>query len=151
MQLITVLKCLLISFMFSLPVSAETGQQENNGLKIAINNVKAESGQLLLVVYNDMASFDAQDTKRAFASISVQANDKKQQIILSPVPNGKYAVALFHDANNNGVMDFKGEIPLEGYGTSGALRGLDQPSFNKAAVTVKDGMAHISVKLHYYR
>ena len=61
---------------------------------------------------------------------------------------GKYAVAVFHDENKNGILDknYLG-IPTEAYGFSNnARRTFSAPSFKEAEVILNSDLA-ISITL----
>jgi len=67
---------------------------------------------------------------------------------LKNVPEGTYAIALFHDSNSNGKFD-KGAlgVPSEGYGFSNnASALLGPPRFTDAAFEVK-GEKTVIIKL----
>jgi len=66
------------------------------------------------------------------------------------VPEGRYAMCIYHDANSNNTCDknFFG-IPTEGYGFSNNMRPiLSVPSFEDCSIYVKTDRA-ISIKLIY--
>jgi uncharacterized protein (DUF2141 family) len=66
------------------------------------------------------------------------------------VAPGKYAVALFHDENDNGKLDtnFVG-IPLEGVGVSNnRLRSFGPPTWDDAKFTLQGDLV-LDVSLHY--
>jgi uncharacterized protein (DUF2141 family) len=71
-------------------------------------------------------------------------------VSLGELPPGTYAIAVIHDANGNGDMDFDLlGLPKESYGFSnGARPRLGPPSFDAAAVRVTgDGVTRAEVTL----
>lgn len=42
----------------------------------------------------------------------------KARVVWSGLPEGNYAISVFHDANSNGKLDTFAGIPREGYGFS---------------------------------
>jgi uncharacterized protein (DUF2141 family) len=71
-------------------------------------------------------------------------------VSLGEVAPGAYAIAVVHDANGNGDMDFDLlGLPQESYGFSNGARSLlGPPSFDAAAVRVTgDGVTRAEVTL----
>ena len=78
------------------------------------------------------------DQKGAVAAQWRNARSGAQEFVFTGLPPGRYAIAIYHDENGNGVMDknFIG-IPSEGFGFSRNARGFaGPPSFNAAAVEI---------------
>ena len=66
------------------------------------------------------------------------------------VPDGRYAIALFHDENGNGRLDKRLMMPREGYGFSqNAPVRFGPPSFARASFKVEGGEAHQSIRMRY--
>jgi hypothetical protein len=67
----------------------------------------------------------------------------------------RYAVIVFHDENDNGLLDENAMgVPVEGYGFSNDAQGfLSAPSFNAAAITLppSDEIIDASISLIYPR
>jgi uncharacterized protein (DUF2141 family) len=67
------------------------------------------------------------------------------------LPAGEYAVSLFHDENDNKVLDknFIG-IPKEGIGTSNDAKGsFGSSKFEDAKFAVKAGLKTITIHIIY--
>lgn len=94
-----------------------------------------------IIVRRNYTSADGfpNDTKKAVATANAKPKDGKATCSFAGVAPGGYAVALFHDENDNAKMDtnFIG-IPKEGYGFSNNARGrLSAPTFEQAAFSLK--------------
>jgi len=64
---------------------------------------------------------------------------------------GAYAIAIYHDANNNRRFDKTLGIPEEGFAFSNNARPrLSAPSFKRAAVTVKAPRTRITIRLLHW-
>jgi len=88
-----------------------------------------------VALYNKPEGFT--EPKKAVHLRSVEA--EKGQVTLSlNVPPAKYAVAVFHDANNNGVLDKNAfGIPTEAYGFSNNARGrFGPPDFGDCLIEI---------------
>ncbi len=111
-------------------------------LKVVINNVKSDQGNIWIELL-DVNKDSFKDTKiRAQEGVSIMS--------FKGLPEGKYAVRLFHDENVNDELDtnFIG-IPKEGYGFSNDAHGRFGPyDFKKWLIEVKKDET-IQVNLEY--
>lgn len=66
-------------------------------------------------------------------------------------PYGEYAIALFHDEDNDGKLAYGAlGIPKEGYGFSNDARGrFGPPSFDKARFKLDSAEKAVSIKVKY--
>lgn len=83
--------------------------------------------------------------------VTMRATAGTQGIGFLQLPPGRYAVIVFHDENDNGLLDtdFFG-IPNEGYGFgNNAVGFLGPPSFDAASVTVGSADQAIAISLIY--
>ena len=70
------------------------------------------------------------------------------QVSFSDVDEGSYAVMIYHDENNNGILDTNMiGMPKEGVGTSNNVKGI--PSFKKCRFRVDDSST-IDIELVYF-
>ncbi|MCW8999991.1 MAG: DUF2141 domain-containing protein, partial [Kangiellaceae bacterium] len=87
----------------------------------------------------------------AFASVSMKSLAGKQAVTLHDIPPGDYAVSLFHDENNDNLLNLKrSKIPLEGYGTSRAMSKFDEPGFDRASIKLGPQSKTINIKMYYW-
>lgn len=84
---------------------------------VTVSNVVNDRGVCKTCLFNDATSFDGKSS--ALKCVDVKIQNKKAAVVFDAVPPGTYAIAVFHDKNNNNKMDknFLG-IPKEGYGAS---------------------------------
>ena len=102
---------------------------------LSIQGLKSDQGSVRVALYNKPEGFT--QPKKAVHLRSVEA--EKGQVTLSlNVPPAKYAVAVFHDANNNGVLDKNAfGIPTEAYGFSNNARGrFGPPDFGDCLIEI---------------
>ena len=82
--------------------------------------------------------------------VEVKVVNKKAEFVFRNLPDGEYAIMLFHDRNGNGKMDtnFLG-IPKEGYGASqNKLPFAAAPKFEANKFIVKGGVSiRLPIKL----
>ena len=69
----------------------------------------------------------------------VKVSKSEEVITFSDLPDGEYAIKLFHDENDNKKLDFNMlGIPKESYGFSNNVGQFGQPDYKEAKFTVKE-------------
>lgn len=128
-----------VSLMF-LAAAARAGE-----LTVTITDIREAHGTLSVAVVNSDAGWNNQVKPVAFQKVTAA----KGEITLkfADLPDGKYAVQVMHDQNDNGKLDtnFVG-IPSEGYGFSNNPNVMRRARFDEAQFELV-GDATISVRL----
>jgi uncharacterized protein (DUF2141 family) len=117
-------------------------------LTVTVKGVKNAAGSVLGAVY-DEAGFMQQPKAKAVGKAKAQAG--AVVLVFHGVPAGRYAVAVFHDANGDGQLNRNGlGVPTEGYGFSNDAQGAGgPPKFGQAAFSFDGGAKALSVDLDY--
>jgi uncharacterized protein (DUF2141 family) len=125
------------------PVAAFAGD-----LTVKVDHVKNDRGAVLAALYDSEASFMKQPLARA--TFKVKAANGEVSYVFHDLPAGKYALAVFHDENDNGQLDknFVG-IPKEGYGFSNSNASARPPGFSQAAFEFDGQAQSITITLRY--
>jgi uncharacterized protein (DUF2141 family) len=126
------------------PVAASAGE-----LTVTITDIRNDTGSVLAAVYDSEANFLKPPLARV--SVKFKAAPGTVTFALPNLPPGKYAVAAFHDENENGKLDRNSlGAPTEGYGFSNDARGAGgPPSFAAAAVAIAEGNKAVKIALDY--
>ncbi len=104
-------------------------------LKLVVRNLSEPGGTLNWMMFDSAQSYDAGDN--SVASGRHRVTGDTIELTLHGLPDGTYAVRLFHDENNNGELDTNLlGIPREGYGFSNNSGERGPASFDDAAVAV---------------
>ena len=117
-------------------------------LTVEINKVKSNKGKILLSFYNAEKGFPYESTS-CIKIFTIQPMVGKVKLITNDLPKGIYAIALFHDADENGKLSTNLiGIPKEGYAFSNdASSFLGLPSFKDASFRFQsDTTIHITMK-----
>ncbi len=117
-------------------------------LTIQIDQFKSVQGNLMVALYDKAANFPYQPVRAR--KVAVQAGDNPIQF--TDLPVGDYAVAVYHDANNNGHIDQNGAgIPTESYGFSNNVtfpKGhKGPPAFDAVKFSVSDAIPHTQTRI----
>ena len=103
-------------------------------IHLRVEGVEATEGEILVAIYNEGDAF--LKTEGAYRSQSARAVQGTTDLILEDLPEGDYALAIFHDRNSNQKMDknWMG-IPKEPLGFSNAkLKTFGPPSFDDCRI-----------------
>lgn len=116
-------------------------------LTIEILGIESNEGSVAVALFDSPESFDQRTG--AVASETVVPQDKRASWSVASLPAGIYAVAVFHDLNDNGELDRTTlGPPAEPYGFSNNARGtFGPPRFDNAAVQLPPGQHTIQIRL----
>ncbi|TDB64072.1 DUF2141 domain-containing protein [Arundinibacter roseus] len=136
------LKILIASLLI---VSTDLNQKMAK-LTVEITNIRHPTGQLRVGVYKPSNTFGK--AKPDYNKIVDVKAVGSQKVVLDVEP-GTYAVALYHDVNNNQALD-KNMIgyPKEPFGFSNNYRPIvSGPDFKDCAFEISEAGKTISIKL----
>lgn len=108
-----------------------------NRILVDITNFDSDKGILLAGLYNTEDSF----LKKEFLGQQASIKNKKVSLDFSDIPDGTYAISVFHDKDENGELttNFLG-IPKEAHGSSNnAPARFGPPKWKDASFEVKNG------------
>lgn len=113
-----------------------------------ITNLRSARGTCIVSLYNRKEGFPG---KTSVATHKVKLTAKECTFVFEKLPKGDYAIAAYHDENNNGRLDtnFIG-IPTEGFAFSNNPRTtMGPPSFAEAKVIVHQRRVPVSLTMKY--
>lgn len=118
----------MIFFLF---VSTEIFAQNN--IEVEVLNVPSAEGKISVALYDKDDSF--LKFEEVYASASSKAVKGQTNILLRNIPEGTYAIALFHDKNGNDKLDTNWMgIPKEKVAFSNAkMKLFGPPSFKECS------------------
>jgi uncharacterized protein (DUF2141 family) len=133
--------------LYSLPLSAAVLQVSITGIDVAAG------GHIMVGVYESETTFLKDNGRVAEAMLAVADAQKDRVVAIfnQLTLNKKYAVAVYHDVNDNKKLDknFWG-IPKEGYGFTNNARGtFGSPSFDDAAILLDKENKSTTLYLSY--
>ncbi len=135
---------IIIAFVLShtLMYAQDSSEYE---IVVKITNVNSNSGKIYVALYDSEASF----LDKGYKSIIGTIENNTCEVIFKEIPNGIYAISLFHDENDNNKMDsnFLG-IPKEDYGCSNNARGfMGPPKWKDAQFEIQNNSVIQTIKL----
>jgi uncharacterized protein (DUF2141 family) len=118
-------------------------------LTVNVSQLHSDAGKLYLSLYNSPTGYP-KNASVAYRLAFSEIRNGKATIALDHLPPGDYAIACYHDENNNGKIDtnFFG-MPTEGTGASNDARGsFGPPRFSDAKFKL-DADTTLGIRIHY--
>lgn len=101
--MLNIIKGWIFCLLLMLPLSMTSVAAEGN-LKIVVNKIESDQGQLFLRVYNQPEKWLSDDFV-VEKSYKVASLLKDNSVVLSlTLPQGEYALSVFHDLDNDGEV-----------------------------------------------
>ena len=132
---------LIAGAIFAAPVLAAE-------LVVEVTGLSSDAGKVRFGLYDDPAAFPKDEGR--IDGKRVKIKDRRAIAVFKGLLPGPYAVAVYHDENDNGEFDqVLFGIPLEDFGFSnGATVFLGPPSFADARVPVPEEGARITIPMN---
>ncbi|MEN8789723.1 MAG: DUF2141 domain-containing protein [Flavobacteriaceae bacterium] len=126
MRLLTILFLTVPLFVFS-----------QNKLTIEVLGVSSSDGDVMVAVYDTSDSFLSKD--KVFKTGKASAREGKTEVSIEDMPDGEFAVVLYHDENGNNKLDTNWfGVPKEPVGFSNAkMKTFGPPKFKECVFTME--------------
>lgn len=115
------------------------------GFAVSIQGIRNSSGTVFIAVFDSEAAYSELNFEKVAAFAEVPAREGSVEFLFSSLRGTGYVVSTFHEENRDGAFNMLGQVPSEGYGTSGASGPYDTPPYSNARITTRDA----SVQMHY--
>lgn len=133
-------------FLILLPLFFSTEIFAQNDIEVEVLNVPSSEGKISVALYDNDDTF--LKFEEVYASASSKAVKGKTNVVLKGIPDGRYAIALFHDKNGNNKLDTNWVgIPKEKVAFSNAKMKLFGPPDFKECAFGLEGDKTISISL----
>ena len=108
-------------------------------LTVTITNINGPGGEVRWALFDSAEDYKTEANPVLSARSRVDGD--RLRFTVHDLPDGRYAIKLYHDANANGKLDSNRlGIPTEGYGFSNNAGRFGPPPFEKAAVVLEDDL-----------
>ncbi len=110
---------------------------KSSDLSVNVSGIESIKGSLYIALFKDPKTFPV--FGKQWSGQSIPVKEKSMSYIFKNIPHDSYAIAVFHDENNNGILDKNTlGIPLEPYGFSRNARArFSAPPFKDAQFELK--------------
>ena len=141
-----------ISLILLLCPASLCGQPQVPSGKIIVNikTLKSRTGLARVSLYDKEEGFPVKSEK-AFKTIVIDLEKGAARAVFSDIPYGEYALAVLHDENRNGRMDFSWMmLPKEGFGASNIIKKrFMPPPFKDASFVFNSGERRVTILMYY--
>lgn len=146
-RLLLILKSLLVIILLS---SFSIQKQESCSLTIEVSELRNSKGTVQFALYNREDAFPDEHYKKYFKKLTGKIVNGASIVTFKNLPEGKYAVNVLHDENDDGKIKRGIILPKEGIGFSNfqSIGISNRPTFSKASFSVL-GDKKIKVKIIY--
>lgn len=142
---------LLLAVIGNLAWSFSAKANFNGKLTVEIDGLKNKQGQVCASIFASSEGFPS-DRNRGLQKQCIKINNTPLPITFENLKAGSYAVAVFHDQNNDRILNTNVfGIPKEGFGFSRnpEIR-TGAPKFSEAAFLVAGPETNIQIRLKYF-
>ena len=107
-------------------------------LRVVVDGIRGDKGKIMVALHAPNPTVKFPDSAGTVAAQWRTAGIGKLEFVFADLPPGRFAVAAYHDENDNDILDVNLiGIPKEGYAFSQNARGFaGPPSFDAAAVEI---------------
>lgn len=123
-----------------------SGTAQASELRVTIDGIRSDRGKVRVALHKPVPDVKFPDASGTVAAQWRTAGPGALEFVFADLPPGRFAVAVFHDENDNDELDVNLiGIPKEGYAFSRDARGFaGPPSFDAAAVEISEGDGPLS-------
>ncbi|GGG11156.1 hypothetical protein GCM10011344_09830 [Dokdonia pacifica] len=142
----TLIKFIIVLIIGTTTIYAQQDLSDNlQDIHVTITDIDSDEGMLYIGLYNSEDTFLSKRYKGTRSNIK----DGKVVVSFQDIPEGTYAVTVFHDENSNQKLDtnFMG-IPKEDTGCSNNAKGfMSAPKWKDAKFILSDTTAIIEINM----
>ncbi|MGJ5633542.1 DUF2141 domain-containing protein [Nostoc edaphicum CCNP1411] len=144
-------RMLLLAVLGNLVWSFDAKANFNGKLTVEIDGFKNKEGQICASIFASSEGFPG-DRDRVLQKQCTKITDTPFPITFDNLKAGRYAVAVFHDQNNDRTLNSNlFGVPSEGFGFSSNPEILARaPKFSEAAFLVAGPDTNIQIQLKYF-
>lgn len=116
-------------------VSTFTFAQDKYTVTVVVQGLQLRQGKIYASIMNDASSFPRGGIKAGITEVTASG---EVSLKFENMPEGKYAIVLYQDLNDNKQLDMNGEIPAEPFGFSNVTMLMGPPNFDQCAFDLNE-------------
>lgn len=138
------------SFLLTASTSFTNQKEERYSVKAVVSGLRNHDGVVQIAIYNSGKNFPESDYKNFYRKKTSKIENGISSAIFEDLPEGKYAISIFHDEDNDGKIKKGFILPKEGVGFSNyrTISPLKKPTFSGANFELKHNLS-VPVKIIY--
>lgn len=136
---------LLLSIFY--PFQMEAQNRVTASVTVVVNGIDSNEGSIQIALFSTRADFPDQKPYKTYKYSLKASEDVK--VTFEDIPYGEYAVAVYHDMNENDKLDKNlVGIPKEPYGFSNNHNPkFSRPDYDEAKVEIRQASQTLNVKI----
>ena len=116
-------------------VSTFSFAQNKYSVTVVVKDLQLRQGKVYASITNDANSFPRGGIKSAIAEVTPTG---EVSLKFENMLEGKYAIVLYQDLNDNKELDMNGEMPAEPFGFSNVTMLMGPPNFEQCAFDLNE-------------
>ena len=138
-----------ILYIFSICFTLVANNSISADLSVLITGIKINEGNVGCALFNieNIDSFPMHFEQAELVKLPAKYDEAK--CLFTNIENGKYAISVFNDKNNNNIIETNiFGAPKEDWGVSNNVRhSLKPPTFEEASFEIKDSNVTMKINL----
>ena len=126
-----------VFFIFTWIIFSSAHVENSYNLEVVVNGIVSKEGTVHIAIYRSQDAFPVYG--KQFKGQIIQVKGNTASASFTSLKIGLYAIAVFHDKNNNSKLDKNVfGVPTESYGFSNNARStFSAPTFSAASIDLK--------------
>ncbi len=122
-----------------------------SSLEVTVDNLRNSKGVVIFSIYDKDGTIPDEKHKNYTIELKSKIKDNKATVIFNNLKNGRYAVGIIHDENENGKIDKGFLLPKEGIGFSNydSIGLSHKPNFKDASFELNSDKK-VKIKVIYF-
>lgn len=131
----TFIQSIVLTAIFSL-ISTFSFAQNKYSVTVVVKGIQLRQGKVYASITNDANSFPrGGGIKSAIAEVTPEG---EVTLKFENILEGRYAIVLYQDLNDNKQLDMNGEMPAEPFGFSNVTMLMGPPNFEQCAFDINE-------------
>lgn len=142
----------LLLFLFPFLFAQVTTAPTRGSIQLTLKNIESTQGSIRVAIYDNEQDFE-QQSRALYGEVISDFSTKEKKIQLPLLSYGDYAIAVYHDLNNNNRLDktLLG-IPREPYAFSNnPTAKWSPPTFTQSKFQLREEQLEMSIQLRLWR
>jgi len=134
--------------IFSCAISWGNPPKQGYSLSVKVDHLRNSKGNVQFTLYNKDGTIPDEKYQKFYRQLQGKIKAGVSVVTFSHLPEGRYAINILHDENQNKRIDKGLLLPIEGIGFSNykSIGLRNRPNFSKASFTINtDITKHITV------
>ena|SRR6218665_1879147 len=130
----TFIKSIALTIILSF-IATFSFAQNKYSVTVVVKGIQQRQGKVYASITNDANSFPRGGIKSAIAEVTPEG---EVSLKFEGILEGKYAIVMYQDLNDNKQLDMNGDMPAEPFGFSNVTMLMGPPNFEQCAFDLNE-------------